>query len=216
MNFDKNDTAVVITDPQNDVLRENNMVWGLVGETVESNRTVQNLERLMDAAAANDFGVFVSPHYNYATDAGWRFGGPIENMMHESGMFHRDSALSLDGFPASGADWLDSLAPMINNGTTVVTSPHKLFGSQSNDLILQLRKRGISKVILGGMLANLCVESHLRDLLEAGFEVAVVNDAVAAPKHPDLGDGNIAAQINYRFLANTVLSTDDALAGMGV
>ena len=216
MNFDKSDTAIVITDPQNDVLRGNNMVWGLVGETVESNRTVQNLKRLMEHATANDYGVFVSPHYNYATDAGWKFGGPIENMMHESGMFHRETALSLDGFASSGADWLDSLSPTINNGKTVVTSPHKMFGSQSNDLVLQLRKRGISKVILGGMLGNLCVESHLRDLLEAGFEVAVVNDAVAAPKHPDLGDGNVAAQINYKFLANTVVSTDEALAAMGV
>lgn len=31
-----------------------------------------------------------------------------------------------------------------------------------------------------GMSANLCVESHLRDLVESGFEVAVVSDAMAA------------------------------------
>jgi nicotinamidase-related amidase len=216
MEFSNTDTAIVVTDPQNDVLRKNNMVWGLVGETVESNRTVENLKRLIEGAAANDYNVFISPHYNYATDAGWKFGGPIENMMHESQMFHRDTALSLEGFAGSGADWLDILAPTITDGKTVVTSPHKLFGSQTNDLIFQLRKRGISKVILGGMLANLCVESHLRDLLEAGFEVAVVNDAVAAPKHPELGDGNVAAQINYKFLANTVVTTDEALAGMGI
>lgn len=104
MEFNNTNTAIVVTDPQNDVLRENNMVRGLVGETIESNRTVENLKRLMEGAAANDYGVFVSPHYNYATDAGWKFGGPIENMMHESSMFHRDNALALDGFAGSGAD----------------------------------------------------------------------------------------------------------------
>ena len=38
------------------------------------------------------------------------------------------------------------------------------------NLVLQLRKRRISKVILGGALANMCVESHLRNLLRKGFE----------------------------------------------
>jgi nicotinamidase-related amidase len=61
------------------------------------------------------------------------------------------------------------------------------------------------------MLANLCVESHLRESLEQGFEVAVLKDATAAPRHPELGQGYQAAVINYGFLANTVLSTDDTV-----
>ena len=55
------------------------------------------------------------------------------------------------------------------------------------------------------MLANMCVESHLRDLLEQGFEVLVVKDATAAPRHPEWGDGYTAALINFAFLAHAVL-----------
>jgi hypothetical protein len=84
---------------------------------------------------------------------------------------------------------------------------HKVWGPQTNDLVLQLRKRRISRVILGGMLANMCVESHLRELLEQGFEVAIVKDATAGPRHPAWGDGYQAAMINYRFLAHAFLST---------
>jgi nicotinamidase-related amidase len=73
---------------------------------------------------------------------------------------------------------------------------------------------GISKILLGGMLANICVESHLRDLLEQGFEVAVVKDATAGPRHPEWGDGYQAAMINYQFLAHAVLSTDEAVEHM--
>ena len=91
-----------------------------------------------------------------------------------------------------------------------------MWGPQTNDLVLQLRKRHINKVILAGMLANLCVESHLRELLEQGFEVAVVKDATAAPRHPELGDGYKAAVINYGFLANAVLTTDDAVKAMTI
>lgn len=60
------------------------------------------------------------------------------------------------------------------------------------------------------MLANMCLESHMRDPLEAGFEVAVVRDAVAAPKLPD-GDEYLAALINYRFMANGLWTTDDTV-----
>ncbi len=31
----------------------------------------------------------------------------------------------------------------------------RVWGPQTNDLVLQLRKRGVSKVILGGLLANM-------------------------------------------------------------
>jgi nicotinamidase-related amidase len=76
-----------------------------------------------------------------------------------------------------------------------------------------LRKRGIGKVILGGMLANMCVEYHLRELLEQGFQIAVIKDATAGPRHPVWGDGQ-AAMINYRFLAHAVWSTDEVVARM--
>lgn len=95
-----------------------------------------------------------------------------------------------------------------------MVGPHKVWGPQTNDLVLQLRKRGIQKVILCGMLANLCVESHLRELIEQGFEVAVVKDATAAPRHPQIGDGYPGAVINYGFIANAVWTTDEAVQAM--
>jgi nicotinamidase-related amidase len=128
--------------------------------------------------------------------------------------FWRPGPLDLDGFSGSGADWLDRYKPFIEDGETVVVSPHKVWGPQTNDLVLQFRKRRVNKVILAGMLANLCVESHLRELLEQGFEVAVAKDATAAPRHPELGDAYKAAVINYGFLANAVLTTDDAVKAM--
>jgi hypothetical protein len=60
------------------------------------------------------------------------------------------------------------------------------------------------------MSANLCVESHLRELLEQGFEVAVVKDATAGAI-VDEGDGFEAAMVNFRFLANAVWTTDEAV-----
>lgn len=210
---DTNRTAVVITDPQNDFLSPAGVTWGLVGASVEANGTVANIASLMKTAKASGMEVFISPHYYYPTDHGWQFGGAVETMMHAINMFERSGALSLESFEGSGADWLEVYKPLINDGKTIVSSPHKVYGPESNDLALQLRKRGIDKVILGGMSANLCVESHLRELLEQGFEVAVVKDATAAAQTPEI-DGYAAAVTNFRFLASTVWTTDQAKAAM--
>lgn len=214
MQFDQNDTALVVIDPQNDVLSETGISWGLVGENIKENNTVVNLDRLFKAAKGGGFGVFISPHYLYPHDQTWRFGGAVEKMMLEGKEFYRPGPIGDDGFAGSGADWLARYKPFIEDGKTVVVSPHKVWGPQTNDLVLQLRKRGLGKVVLCGMLANLCVESHLRELVEQGFEVAVVKDATAGPRHPEIGDGYKAALVNYGFIANAVLTTDYAVKAM--
>ena len=214
MEINKKDTAVLVTDAQNDFLSEKGVTWELVGDSVKENKTIENIERLFKTAKANGFEVFISPHYYYPSDRGWKFGGTLENVMHEIRMFDRVGALSLEGFSGSGADWLERYKPYIEDGKTIVCSPHKVYGPENNDVALQLRKRGIGKVILGGMSANLCVEAHLRELLEQGFEVAVVKDATAGARHPELGDGYEAALINYGYIANAVLTTDDAVKAM--
>ncbi len=214
MNLQPQDTALVVTDPQNDFLSPKGVTWGLVGESVRRNNTVANIAQLLQTAKAQGYGVFISPHYYYPTDQGWKFGGTVERMMHEIHMFDRSGALNLDGFKGSGADWLEEFKPYIEDGKTVVASPHKVYGPESNDLALQLRKRGKSKVVLCGMSANLCVEAHLRELLEDGFEVAVVKDATAAAQHPQLGDGYATALVNFGFLANAVFTTAEAVKAM--
>ena len=132
--------------------------------------------------------------------------------MHSINMFDRKDALSLEGFEGSGADWLEIYKPFINDGKTIIASPHKVYGPETNDLVLQLRKRKVDTVILGGMSANLCTESHMRELQEQGFEVFVVKDATAAAISSQLGNGYQAALTNFGFMASGVLTTDEAVA----
>ena len=201
-------TAIVITDPQNDFLSPDGVTWGVVGESVKANNTVENLETLFKLAETNGIKVFISPHYYYNHDHSWKFEGALETLMHNINMFERDGQISTKGFKDSGADFLKRYKKYINKDFVTVVGPHKVFGPEQNDLSLQLRKQKIDKVILAGMSGNLCVESHLRELLEDGFEVAVVGDATASAIIPGY-DGNVAAQTNFRFLASHVFSTNE-------
>jgi nicotinamidase-related amidase len=208
--LDINRVALVVVDPQNDFLTPQGVSWPFVGECVTENNTVSNIESLFKAAKRAEITVAVSPHFYYPVDHQWDFGGPLEHVMHDIGMFERKSPLSLEGFEGSGADFLEIYKPYILDGKTIIASPHKVYGPESNDLALQLRKKGVTQVLLAGMAANLCIESHLRELVEQGFEVAVVRDATAAPRVPE-GDGYLAALINFRFIAHALWTTDETI-----
>ena len=213
MVLDMERVALVVTDPQVDFLSPTGVTWEVVGESVTELNTVENIGRLFSAAKKAGITVAVSPHYYFPTDHGWAFEGSLEKLMHGIGMFDRDSVY--DGLKeGAGHDFLARYKKDIFDGETLICSPHKIYGPEQNDLVLQLRKKKVDQVILAGMSANLCTQAHLHELLELGFEVAVIKDATAAAKLPE-GDGYLAALINFRFIANAVWTTDEVVALLG-
>lgn len=215
MKLDLSRAALVVIDPQIDFMSSNGKAWPMTGESVTEQNLVPNLLRLFKAAKAANITVAISPHWYWATDHHWKIQAPVEAMQHDMHLFDdRKNELDVERFAGSGSDFMPEFKPYIQDDKTFICSPHKLYGPQVNDLNLQLRKQLVDQVILTGMLANLCVESHMRELLEQGFEVAVVRDAVAGPKLPE-GDGYLAAIINYRFMANAVWTTDEVVAMLG-
>lgn len=213
MALEKGRAALLVVDPQIDFLSPEGVAWGVVGESVVEHDVVRNIGRLLRAAKAADMPIVISPHYYYPHDHGWAIEGTLEKVMHSIGMFDRPGPLDMTGLDGSGADFLAEYKDIIFDGRTIITSPHKVYGPEQNDAGLQLRKLKVDQVILAGMSANLCVESHMREFIEQGFEVAVVRDATAGAKVPE-GDGYLAALINFRMIANALWSTDETLDRM--
>jgi biuret amidohydrolase len=214
VDLDLRRTALVITDPQIDFLSPHGAAWSVFGESIAEHGTVGNIGRLFEASKRAGICVVISPHYYYPHDHRWDFAATGETLMHKLRMFDRRDPLSLEGFDGSGADWMPEYRAYIQDGRTIVCSPHKIAGPQTNDVVFQLRKRRVDQVILAGMAANFCVESHLRDFVEKGFEVAVVRDATAGSKLPE-GDAYLAALINFRWFANALWTTDEAVDRLG-
>lgn len=201
-------TAVVITDPQNDFLHPDGVAWPLVKESVKQNDTINNMITLFKLCKDNDTKVFISPHWYFPEDNKWKFGGALEKFMHAKKMYMRKGRLNLEGFENSGADYLDEFKEYLNGDNVIICNPHKIFGPQNNDLVLQLRKNKINKVVLGGMSTNLCLESHLRHLIEVGFEVALVADASASAVMPGINSFE-ASLTSFRMIGSHVFSTEE-------
>ncbi len=208
LTLDPANTALLITDPQNDFLSEQGAAYGLVKDNLARVGTIDNIGKLFQHAKKRGYAVFVSPHHYFPHDGGWGHRGALQKTIHDIGMFRISKPITSPDFKDSGADFLQRYKSFINDGKTVIASPHKVYGPESNDLVLQLRKRGIQTVVVGGMAANLCTDSHMRELVEQGFEVLMVSDAVGAPGE----EAYQAAMVNYQLIANAVLSTAEVIA----
>lgn len=211
MTLNATSTALVFTDLHNDFLTPGGKAFGLIEASLARNNTAANIERLLQAARAASMKVFLSPHYYYPHDHHWVSPTtPLEDLAHKIGLVERAGPLSLEGLEGSGADFPQRYKPYILHRDTIVTSPHKAYGTSTNDMILQLRRYRIEKIVLAGPVGNLCVEAHMRDFIEHGFEVAMVRDATAGAANEE-GDGYQAALINWRFLAHALWTTAEAV-----
>ena len=86
------------------------------------------MERIYQAAKANGYDVFISPHYFYPTDGGWKFNGPLETEEFRTRSFARRGPLTLEGFASSGADWRDALSPTLKMERRSSSAPIKCGG----------------------------------------------------------------------------------------
>jgi len=197
LELDLKKTALFITDPQNDFLSEGGAAWELVGEQVVADKVVEHQVQLREAANKVGIPIFYSPHmYTEMDYKNWKSLNAIDKLMFDIDMFHEGTW---------GHDFHPDLMPDDN---TIVMNPHKgLSNFWAGDAVIQLREYGIETLILTGMSANLCVESHTRDAIENGFDVIIIADATA-------GAGPLAkkaALINYEFIAHEVTTTDDII-----
>lgn len=196
-------TAIVITDPQNDFLSPGGKGYHLTKKIIEQYNTLQNLELLISTAMSKGYQLFISPHYIYPHDYSWQFTGAEQKMLLKLRVFQKQN-----DYTSVGADWVPSLKPYILANQTVIATAHKIASPQTNDLVYQLRQQRKEKVILAGVLSNICVESHMRDLIENGFQTAVVYDATATISEKDFQ----AAITNYQAFSSATWSTQQAIS----
>ncbi len=195
--IDLSKTAMFVTDPQNDFLSETSPVWALVGPGVTKNKVVEKQKQLKALAKELGIPVFYSTHMYTPKDLkDWKSLNGIDNVMFENKVF-------VQGTP--GHDFHPELKPDSN---TIVMNPHKaLTNFWTGDAVIQLRQYGVETVILYGMSANMCIESHGRDIIENGFDLIILADVTAAA-----GDAAYeAALTNFEFLAHEVMTADQVM-----
>jgi nicotinamidase-related amidase len=113
------------------------------------------------------------------------------------------------GFAAGswGGEFHTEFGP--RDGDLVVLEHWAQSGFANTDLDVQLKQRGIQKIILVGMVANTCIESTARFGMELGYHVTLIKDATAAFSHEGM---HAAHEVNGPSFAHAILTTEELLA----
>ncbi|GGF38550.1 hydrolase [Aliidongia dinghuensis] len=85
--------------------------------------------------------------------------------------------LSADGLPAHWWDLPDELAPA---GSDIHVTKRQWGAFYGTELDLQLRRRGVTTIVLGGISTNIGVESTARQAWELGYALVLAEDAMSA------------------------------------
>jgi nicotinamidase-related amidase len=195
-----NRTGLLLVDPYNDLLSDGGKLWPRVKAVADSIGTLANLLALTDAAREAGVVVVYVPHRQWRESNydGWRHPGPWQSLLDREAVFAEGSW---------GSEWHPDLAPQAGD---VVVQPHwGQDGFANTDLDFQLRQFGLQRIIVAGLLANICVEATARRGAELGYHVTLVRDATAAFGEDSL---RAAMDINGPTYAHAVLTTEAIIA----
>lgn len=214
MELKREGLGLLVVNPQVDFLSPKGVGWNLYGASIKENNTTENILLLLKVAKSLKVPVFVSYIVWNKLDMENIGKSPLANFIRGTKMTYTDGH-GLDGndIANTGADFLPELKPFILDNETVLGRPRKRLGLRDGDLIRHMRIRRVKQVLLCGMDANMHVDSHLRDLIDEGFEVGIAKDAIAGAKLPE-GDGYLAGLVNFRFLANELFSSAELVERM--
>lgn len=215
MQIDKQHTALVVVDMQNEFFKPaTGTYYELIEDSLKKRNVPENTETLLKTAQELGYYILHSPHWFYPSDLQWNVPpGAIAHYLGSIGFCGRKDPVDLEGFKDSRADYYGPFKKYLMDGRTCNCSPHKHFGTIANDMVKQLHMRRVQKVVMAGPAGNICFESHVRDLIETGMEVAVVRDAIGGAVN-DEGDGYEAAITNFRFMCNALWTTEEAVKRM--
>ena len=199
LNFDKETTALLVIDPYNDFISEGGKIWDRIKNVAEATNTVPHMSQLVTAARQAGLPVFYAMHHRYHPGdyESWKYIAPIQMAAMKSKAFESGTW---------GGEFRAQFAPQ--PGDVVAQEHWGSSGFANTDLDLLLKRHGIQRLIVIGLIAHTCVESTVRFAAELGYEVTVVKDATA-----DFSDEHMHAALvtNLPNYANAVVTTDEVL-----
>jgi ureidoacrylate peracid hydrolase len=195
--YDKEITALLVIDPYNDFISEGGKIWGRIRAVAEANDCVPHMLQILNAARKAKLRVFYAMHHRYRPGdyETWKYVAPIQRSAWRSKVFEHGTW---------GGEFRAEFAPQPGE---IVASEHWCSSGFANtDLDLQLKKHGIQKLIVIGLIAHTCVEATVRFAAELGYDVTVVRDATADYSDKEM---HAALDINLPNYASAIVTTDE-------
>jgi len=200
--YDKDITALLVIDPYNDFISEGGKIWGRIRAVAEANGCVPHMLQVLNAARNAKLRVFYAMHHRYRPGdyETWKYIAPIQKAAWRHKSFEYGT-------------WGGEIRPEFEPrpGEIVATEHWCSSGFANTDLDLQLKKHGIQRLIVIGLIAHTCIEATVRFAAELGYDVTVVRDATADYSDEEM---HAALDINMPNYASAIVSTEEIVAAI--
>jgi len=199
LKFDKEITALLIIDPYNDFISEGGKVWDRLKTVAEANNCVPNMLQLLNAARNAELRVFYALHRRYRPGdyETWKYIAPVQ----KAAWLHKTFE-----YGTWGGEIRREFEPQA--GEIVVQEHWCSSGFANTDLDLQLKKHGIHRLIVMGLIAHTCVEATVRFAVELGYEVTMIRDATADYSDVEM---HAALDVNIPSYASAIVTTKEVV-----
>jgi nicotinamidase-related amidase len=202
---DREAIALVVIDPYNDFISQGGKVWDRLKGVAEANNCVPHMMQVLAAARKAGMRVFYALHRRYRPGdyETWKYIAPIQKAAWSHRTFEYGT-------------WGGEIRPEFEPqpGDIVALEHWCSSGFANTDLDLQLKKHGIHKLVVMGLIAHTCVEATVRYAAELGYEVTMVKDATASYSEKEM---RAALEVNIPNYATAIVTTSefvDALSSL--
>ncbi len=202
--YEKEITALVVIDPYNDFISEGGKVWDRLKDVAEANQCVPHMLQVLNAAREADIRVSYALHRRYRPGdyETWKYIAPIQKGAWSRKTFE---------YGTWGGEIRPEFEPQ--SGDVVASEHWGSSGFANTDLDVQLRKHGIQKLIVVGLIAHTCVEATVRYAAELGYEVTMVKDATASYSGNHM---HAALDLNIPNYASAMVTTEEIVNAMEI
>jgi nicotinamidase-related amidase len=202
LSYEHGITGLLVVDPYNDFISEGGKIWPRIKDVAEANNCVPHMEQILNAARQVKLPVFFAMHHRFREGdyENWKYIAPIQKLAWNRRTFEHGTW---------GGEFRAEFVPA--KGEVVASEHWCSSGFANTDLDNQLKRRGVHRLIVIGLIAHTCIEATVRFAAELGYDVTVVKDAVA-----DYSDEmmHAALEINMPNYASAIVTTKEILKAL--
>src|SRR5262245_1562281 len=200
VSYDGGTTALLVIDPYNDFISAGGKLGdGLTAVAAATNRIAHMLD-VLNAVRKAQLRVCYALHRRYRPGdyETWKYIAPVQRAAWSRKTFE---------YGTWGGEIRSEFAPQ--SGDIVAAEHWCSSGFANTDLDLQLKRHGIERLIVIGLIAHTCVEAPVRFAAELGYDVTMVRDATADYSADAM---HAALDVNIPNYASALVNTRELIA----
>lgn len=190
-------TALIVLDPQNDLTSSKGKLFPATKPVLEKFNVIKNINQLTKNFRQSGATIIFSPivFSKGYSEVGSTPYGVMTSVIANKAMVKGTKGAEID-------------PQFMMKDEDIILERSSIIAFEGTNLLKTLKDKGITTIVLCGLLSDICIEGTMRDAYSKGFEVFTLTDATATLS---LEKQEITTKHSYPLFSK-IINTEDALS----